>query len=344
VFDHDSTNKAEIDRDRRDMKVQVGVQKARSDPLLDEEDKIEEIEKEENEIKKEENNPFETIDEDEVNAFSQGLIWVQPEDADETETTTVSSLPSDMDAEVLETLPEDPRTSIPTTSVLGLAEDPTTTISTTPPSLRPNEISSNESPPHQQSGSPVLGFVLGFLFFGLMLVVWATIQEARKRRRIRQVVVDRYLGGLEVEDFEMRKSIIGGWHGRFKKKSAKKSRSDSDTDSVHSDDDRSHTSGSGRDQSTIMFSGLGLGAGFSGNHEDAFERLEWGQLSTMIEAGKKDYTMQLADKNMYLDDSSYSSEGEYDADDLFASVRYDASENFEDEDINSLNGDETIQF
>jgi len=347
VFDQGSDNSnssnAEFDTARRHManRPRVGVQKISSDPLNDAQDTIEEIEAEENEVY----DPFENDDDYEVNAFDQGVMYVQPDGTEsESESTT-----DDIDAEAL---PGDPTTAIPTTAsalpsevdagaLLALPDDPTTATPTIFfPSLPPqNTIPSAgitiTERPGDSASSPLVGFVLGFFCFGLLLAVGIVIQEVRKRRRIRS-----YIGGFAPEDFEMRRTIIGGWHGHYKTKlklgirdNDNDNDNDSDTrsNSNSDDDDRSQASDSRRGQSTILFSDLGLETG--SHEEDALERLEWGQ---------DHYTMQLADNNIYLDDdSSYSSGGGYDTDDFLSSVRYGASETFEDEDedIQSLNGD-----
>jgi len=125
----------------------------------------------------------------------------------------------------------------------------------------------------------------------------------RRRRSNRQKMeVYQYLGAFDVEDIDMRRAITGGWHGQYRNNLAKGLDTDSDFETYSDSDDGSRTSGSGADETTIVF-------------------LERGDLSSPIQSKKRSlpFTMLVADRNIYLDESTNGADS--DDDDIFSPVR-----------------------
>jgi len=208
----------------------------------------------------------------------------------------------------------------------------------------------------------MMGFLFGFSCFFLILAVIIALREAKKRRMIRQ-----YLGD-NADGFVARKSIMGGWHGVYKKNhhhprggsdSASSTQSDSDGCSFGSGPNNNNNNNNNNNYNynqncnTIVFSGLGLGPGFSGSSPSSSpeERMEMelDEITLMFDAGKR-AEMKLADRNIYLvDDDSYGSidmdsdlDDDCGDDDLFASVRYGGSESMNDDGESSIPGDEFL--
>lgn len=201
---------------------------------------------------------------------------------------------------------------------------------------KPPSLESNTGSIEMLDSKPaMMGFLFGFSCFILILAVVVAVREAKKRRMIRQ-----YLDNAD--GFVARRSVMGGWHGEYKWKQRGGSGSASSTQS--DSDGCSRSSGSEPNQNTIVFSGLGLGPGFSGSAPDDRIEMELNEITLMFEAGKRS-EMQLADRNIYLLDGSSSSldlDDDCGDDDLFASVRYGGSESMGNDGEGSVPGDELL--
>jgi len=201
------------------------------------------------------------------------------------QTATVTSLPSGLQADEV---------SVPTVT----AEQ---TIPPDPGTENANFLTNMKSlVDDNQTMATYIAFLLGMVAVGAFFLV---VQLVRRRRRSKQKwEVHQYVAKFDIEDIDLRPAITGGWHAQYKNGLAKGHngdfityRSDSDEEGYHSSDSGPHDG-----EKTIVF-------------------LEQCDLSSPIPSSKRPLTMQVAEMNMYLEDSTNGADS--DNDDAFAPVR-----------------------
>ena len=184
-----------------------------------------------------------------------------------------------------------------------LPEDPIPIV--TAPPLSP-DLNIENANSLQQSDSNIQMTTTYLAFFILVAVIstfFLVLRVARRRRSTRQrQEIYQYLSGFDIEDIDIRRAITGGWHGQYKNNLAVGVEGDSDFDTFSDSDDGSGSYDLGTDDRTIVF-------------------LEQGDLSSPISSRKRPlpFTMLVADRNVYLDESTNGAES--DDDDIFAPVR-----------------------
>lgn len=160
-------------------------------------------------------------------------------------------------------------------------------------------ILQNPNPNNQITITYLSFFLMVAAMVALSLAIWV-IRRRRSNRQKREVY--EYLGAFDIEDIDLRRAITGGWHGQYKNNLAKGLNNDSDFETYSDSDEGSRTSDSGADETTIVF-------------------LERGDLSSPIQSKKRSlpFTMLVADRNIYLDESTNGADS--DDDDIFSPVR-----------------------
>ena len=154
---------------------------------------------------------------------------------------------------------------------------------------------------NNQAMATYLAFVLGMIAVGCFFLV---VQLARRRRKSKQKwEVHQYVAKFDIEDIDLRPAITGGWHAQYKNGLAQGHKSDFITYRSDSEDEGYFSSSESPDdekEKTIVF-------------------MEQCDLSSPIPSMKRPLTMQVAEMNMFLNNSTTTVDSEND--DAFAPVR-----------------------